>query len=159
MRTRHTTLAIGLSLALTAAGLATAALSADAKATIETRQANMKKFGAAMKGVNDELKKDAPDLSVVKTNAAAVQDLAAKEPSWFPAGTGAETGIKTAAKAEIWTDQPGFTAAAKKLETEAAKLEQLASAGDAAGAKDQTRAIAGACKGCHDKFRAPPEQH
>ena len=67
-------------------------------------------------------------------------------------------GVKTAAKAEIWTDAAGFTAAVSKLQDETAKLQTVATAGDIDAIKAQARATAGACKNCHDTYRAS-EQH
>lgn len=57
------------------------------------------------------------------------------------------------AKADIWRDAAGFTAAASNLQAQATKLNQLAAAGDMEGVKAQVRLTGGACKGCHDKYR------
>jgi cytochrome c556 len=93
-------------------------------------------------------------MAAIATNAAAIRGLAPKITTWFPKGTGPESGVKTEAKAEIWKDATGFAAAARRLEPEAAKLEALARAGDVAGARAQVRVVGGTCKGCHDKFKA-----
>ena len=37
--------------------------------------------------------------------------------------------------------------------TEAAKLAELADAGDAEGFAAQVKSVGGTCKGCHDDFR------
>jgi cytochrome c556 len=146
-----------LSAAVCAAALALAggaALAAvNAKAVIETRESNFKTMGKAMKAMNDGLKADAPDMAAIAANAATIRGFAPKISTWFPKGTGPEAGVKTEAKAEIWTDPAGFAAAASRLEPEAAKLETLARAGDVAGARAQFRIVGGTCKGCHDKFR------
>ena len=107
-----------------------------------------------MKTMNDNLKSDSPDLAVIASNAATIRGLAPKVTTWFPKGTGPESGVKTEARAEIWTDGAGFAAAARRLEPEAAKLEALARAGDLAGVRAQVRVVGGTCKGCHDKFKA-----
>jgi cytochrome c556 len=122
------------------------------------RQAHFKEQNAAFKAINDELRKDAPDKAVITANATKIKAMAADLPSWFPKGSGPETGLKTAAKAEIWTDAEGFAAAAAKLQEETVKLEQVTMAGDVDAIKAQVRATGGACKNCHDKFRAP-DQH
>jgi cytochrome c556 len=153
----HRSIAWIAAVALTASavGLASVAVGADAKTTIETRQANMKKMGADMKALNDELKKDSPDLGVVRTSATDAEALANKLDSWFPKGTGTETGVKTAAKPEVWSDTAGFATSAHKLDVEAIRLQQIAAAGDIQGLKAQPKEISAACKACHDKFRAP----
>lgn len=122
------------------------------------RHENYKQVGGAFKAINDELKKDAPSSAVLVPAATKLKDLAAKAPSWFPKGSGAESGFKTAAKPEIWSDAPGFAAALAKFSTETTKLQQFAAANDIDGMKGQVRATGGACKGCHDNYRVP-EQH
>lgn len=122
------------------------------------RHGNFKTQGAAFKAVLDELKKDTPDMAVVNTNASKLKASADALPSWFPKGSGPESGTKTDAKAEVWTDAAGFANAAHKFQVEAGKLQQLASAGDIAAIKGQAKAVGGACKGCHEKYRVP-EQH
>ncbi|MFZ4066858.1 MAG: c-type cytochrome [Phenylobacterium sp.] len=134
-----------------AGGAALAAV--NAKAVIETREANFKSMGKAMKAMNDGLKADTPDMAAIAANAATIRSLAPKISTWFPKGTGPEAGVKTEAKAEIWTDPAGFAAAASRLEPAVAKLETLARAGDVAGARAQVRVVGGTCKGCHDKFK------
>jgi cytochrome c556 len=129
-----------------------AATDAGVKAA-ETRHANFKQQGAAFKAINDELKKDTPDKTVIAANATKLATLAAQLPSWFPKGSGPESGAKTHAKAAVWTDAAGFAEAAKRLQTEAPKLQQVAATGDLEAIRAQVRATGGACKACHDKFR------
>jgi len=143
---------MALAAGLCLAGGAVAAV--NAKAVIEAREANFKTFGKSMKTMNDNLKSDSPDLAVIASNAATIRGLAPKVTTWFPKGTGPESGVKTEARAEIWSDPAGFAAAARRLEPEAAKLEALARAGDLAGVRAQVRVVGGTCKGCHDKFKA-----
>jgi cytochrome c556 len=118
------------------------------------RQAHFREQAAGFKAINDELKKDAPDKAVILANAAKIKGTAAALPTWFPKGSGPETGLKTAAKAEIWTDAEGFDTAAAQLQAETAKLEQLAMAGDLDAIKAQDRAVGAACGACHSKYRA-----
>jgi cytochrome c556 len=156
------TLTISLALAT---GLAGAALAQDAAPTtpggkaVLTRQAHYKELGKAFGGIGAELRKDAPDKAAIAANATTAANLAKDLPSWFPKGSGPEAGVKTAAKAEIWTDAAGFAAAVSKLQAETTKLQQVASAGDIDAIKAQVRATGGACKACHDAYRAPAEQH
>jgi cytochrome c556 len=74
-------------------------------------------------------------------------------PTWFPRGSGVEAWPKSEAKANIWTDAAGFTAAATASRNEVNKLNALAVAGDWAGVRNQIRATGGTCKGCHDTYR------
>ena len=154
---------IRMALAVGAALAATAALAADpapapapttpgGKAVV-ARQAHYRELNGAFKTLNDQLKADAPDKAALAAAAGKMKALGADLPSWFPKGSGPEAGVKTAAKAEIWTDAEGFAAAATKLQAETAKLSDLAAAGDIEAIKVQARATGGACKGCHDKYR------
>ena len=69
-----------------------------------------------------------------------------------------ESGVKTDAKAEVWSDAAGFAAASNKFQVEASRLQLLAIAGDLPGMKGQARAVGGSCKGCHDKYRVPEKK-
>jgi cytochrome c556 len=122
------------------------------------RHQNFKQQGAAFKAVLDELKKDAPDMAVISTNATKLKTLSTQLPSWFPKGSGSESGFKTDAKAEVWTDAAGFAAAARNFQGETAKLQQFASANDLAGVKGEVKAVGAACKACHDKYRVPEKK-
>jgi cytochrome c556 len=143
--------------------LAGAALAADppppAAATpagqaLLARQAHFREQSAGFKAIGDELKKDAPDRAAIAANVTKIKGTAEALPSWFPKGSGPETGLKTAARAEIWTDAEGFDAAATVLQAETVKLEQLAMAGDLDAIKTQYRAVGAACGACHAKYRA-----
>jgi cytochrome c556 len=158
LKTTLTALALFASLAGAAIAADPAPPPAPAPATpggkaVVARQAHYRELNAAFKAVNDQLKADAPDKAVLAASAAKMKALGADLPSWFPKGSGPEAGVKTAAKAEIWTDAEGFAAAATRLETETAKLSDLATAGDLDAIKAQARATGGACKACHDKYR------
>jgi cytochrome c556 len=150
-------LALALVVGLAAGGTALAAV--DAAKVEHDRLESYKKIGGAFKAISDQLKADKPDTGAIAAQAHAVHDLAAQIPSWFPAGSGPEAGIKTRAKAEIWTDKAAFATAAKGLETESAKLETIARGGDLDAIKAQFKATGGACKTCHDKFRGPELAH
>jgi len=136
---------------------ATPAATADAGATpadvagfMKTRHENYEDLGKNFKVLMDATKTDAPDMAAVTAAAAKVKGYADQMGTWFPAGTGPETGIETEAKAEIWTDRATFDAAVTRLQGEAAKLAAVT---DAAGLKAQFPATGAACKNCHDQFR------
>lgn len=156
-------LAVTAALGAAIAGAALAAETQPAPTTpggkaLVARQAHFKEQGAAFKAIADELKKDTPDKAVIAANATKIKGTAAALPSWFPKGSGPETGLKTAAKPDVWTDAADFEAAAMKLQAETTKLADIAAGGDLDAIKAQFRATGGACKNCHDKFRVP-EQH
>ena len=153
---------IGVALLAVAAGLSMAGVASaqdsPGQAAAKARHDHFKQMGRAFKGINDQLKTDAPDMGVVKANAATVKALSVQLPSWFPAGSGPQNGVKTEAKAEAWTDVAGFAKAAEAYRTEAARLDMVANGpADLAALKGQFRATGGTCKGCHDKYRVPDE--
>lgn len=70
----------------------------------------------------------------------------------FPEGSG--TGAPTEAKPEIWADFADFSAKMKDLERESAALAAVSKGGDEAAIKAQFALTGGACKACHDKYKA-----
>jgi cytochrome c556 len=130
-----------------------AAPATDPASVIKARQDNLKKFGAANRAMADELKKPAPDMAVFQTSAATISALAPDLINWFPAGTGAEAGVKTAAKPEVW-DQPDlFKEKHAAFAAEAAKFQTTVNSGDMEAIKLGVPALGATCRGCHEVFR------
>jgi cytochrome c556 len=129
---------------------------ADVPAFMKTRHDNYEALGKNMKVLMDNMKAATPDMAAVTAAAAEVKKTADVMGTWFPAGTGPETGIKTGAKANIWTDRSTFDAAVVKLQAEATTLAGVT---DAAGFKAQFPKTGGACKNCHDTFREEEKDH
>lgn len=139
-----------LVLALSAAGAAGAAGVQDA---IDARHAHFKAMGADFKAVNEMLRSGTTAAATVLPKIHDVQAAARQLPGWFPAGSGPDSGLKTHAKAEIWSDPAGFRAADAALVAQLDKLEQIAVKGDMAGAAEQARTAGQACGACHAKYR------
>lgn len=133
---------------------AIAAMSAYAAASdvIKERQQGLKSLGEAFKTVRDELA-GGKDMAKIRTASATISKVANSMEHWFPAGSGGEAGVKTAAKPEIWKDTATFNSARKRLVDEAAKFSQAANSGDLAAVRGGVPALGGACKNCHDNFR------
>jgi len=135
---------------------ATAALAAvDAAKAYEARHDQFHTIAGAFKAIMDGLKAEKPDTAAIAAKAKTIEGLAHQIPSWFPVGTGAESGVKTRAKPEIWSDAAGFAAAAKNLETQSAALAAIAASGDLVAISTQAKAMGGACGACHTKYRGP----
>jgi len=66
--------------------------------------------------------------------------------------------VKTDAKPDVWKEWTKFEEKAKGLETESAKLAEIAAGGDLKAIGGQMQKVGGACKACHDDFRKPKEQ-
>ncbi len=141
---------------LVPAGLALASAAAtQPKVMIQARQLGMKQVGQSFKRINDQVRSGSPDAALVKASAGQLATLAAKVPRWFPAGTGPDTGVKTAAKREIWTraadfrsEAAAFAAATRNLAAAAAKSS------DPGVLEPQIRRVGGTCKSCHTAFKA-----
>jgi cytochrome c556 len=140
--------------ALLAAGTLFLVAAVDPHTVIPARQAGMKDVGRTFKGINDQLKSSAPDAKALKDGSAHLADLARQVPSWFPAGTGPEAGIKTAAKADIWTQPADFRAKAVALATATRALaDGAARSSDPAVLTPLVREVGGACKACHTTYK------
>lgn len=120
---------------------------------ITARQDNLKKMGAANRAMADELKKATPDVAVFKTNADLIAGLAPDLINWFPAGTGMESGIKTAAKAEIWSQPDQFKAAHARFVAESAKFQATVATGDLAAIGTGVEELGLSCRNCHQVNR------
>ena len=123
--------------------------------TIRMRQANYKQMGGAVKGINDQLAADAPAMPEIRRHAATLAGHARNVLTWFPHGTGAEAGVRTRAKPEIWSDPRGFRVAGANLLVAARGLDAAARRGDVEGVRTALPTLRRACAGCHDGFRGP----
>ncbi|MDP3489521.1 MAG: cytochrome c [Phenylobacterium sp.] len=148
-------LAAALALATGAllAGASPAVAESAAERAVAARQAGFKQIGAAFKGVNDELRARKPDLAVVAAAAARLEGHATQLPTWFPRGSGPESGAETGARAAVWSDAAGFADAAANLRTQSQRLNVLAREGDLAALRKQAGQVAAACKTCHTAYR------
>jgi len=72
---------------------------------------------------------------------------------WAAFGEGTDVG-ETKAKPDIWKQNAKFKEAAEKFQAESVKLAAAAKAGKEDAFKAAFSATAGACKSCHDDFRA-----
>ncbi|MDO8900191.1 MAG: cytochrome c [Phenylobacterium sp.] len=124
-----------------------------AERAVTTRQAGFKQIGAAFKAVNDGLRGGKPDMAAVAAAAGRLETHAGHLPTWFPRGSGPESGARTEARAEVWGDAAGFADAAANLRTQTARLTALAQGGDVAASRTQAVQVAAACKACHTKYR------
>ncbi len=119
---------------------------------IKQRQELMKANGAAAKALTEMVKGEKPyDQSAAHQAAMTINNNSKKIPSLFPAGSGSEAGVKTAALPKIWQDKSDFDAKAKALEEASAKL---VAANDEAGIKAQFGNVGKTCGGCHQDYRA-----
>ncbi len=156
-RTRCATLLALAGLCVLTGGSPGAAASeepASPQAVIETRRASFKKMGAAMKGIVEQLKTDAPDNARLVTAAQVISSGAEELLHWFPAGSGTEAGIETDALPYIWKDRAKFESIANRLLPESKTLAAAISGKDLAAIRTQVKVVAEVCSSCHHSFRA-----
>ena len=132
---------------LTATILGTACLPASA-GVIEERKANFKANNASMRAIGGALGEG--DFATVTAEAQKIADWAAVMPDYFPEGS--DTG-DTSARASIWENFEGFTAAAKSNHNAALTLLVAAEAGDIDAAQAALGEVGGTCKACHQQFK------
>jgi cytochrome c556 len=140
-------------LIVTIAGLALAQ-GVSAADTVKARQQGLKALGAAFKVIRDELRGGTPDAEKVHAAAAEIAKAASAISGWFPQGSGPETGVKTDAKREIWSDAAGFASARDAFVQEAGRATtQFAGASSQSAWGEAAAALGQTCKECHDKYR------
>lgn len=139
---------------IAALALPVAALAASPK-IYKARHDNFEAMGRAMKATADQFKSGAPDLAVIKTNAAVLAGAAPKVAGFFPKGTGVEGNPKSEALPAIWEKPTDFAAANKKLVDATKAYEAAAATGNLDQIKAAFGAVGGSCKNCHETFRKP----
>lgn len=150
-------LALCAAIVLATAGVARA----DGPNLIEIRQTGMDLQAGTFAGIN-AVAAAKGDVKTLEVRAKAIQRFAALIPTLFPKGseTGSNVAIdapygrNTNALPKIWSDMAGFQNAAAELGQAAAKLAELAKAGDADGLAAQIKVVGGTCAACHNTYRA-----
>jgi cytochrome c556 len=146
-----------VALASVAVAAATLSLSAAAQTpqerAIQYRQGIFKGMGWHMGNMTAQVKGEKPYNKDDFLKSATFVDQLGRMP-WEGFGPGTDKGAPTKAKADIWSDQTKFREAQNKLAGETSKLVQAASTGNMDQIKGQFGAVGGACKNCHDSFRA-----
>lgn len=135
-------------------GLASAAM-ADAKASIEAREACMKANGGMMKVMVPVIKGQKPyDKAAIDAAIAATEAACSGWANWWGEDTKPGGAVKTEAKLEIWTDPKGFEAAGGAYMT---ALNAVKASADEASFKAAFPGLGKSCQGCHEKFRQADE--
>jgi cytochrome c556 len=154
LRLARTGVILGSLVALAVGGCASSSKSATMGTgdPVAERQRLMKNVGANWADIQAKVKAGAPDT--VAVNAESLSLHAQRIPGLFPPGSLTD---KSKAKPEIWQKWPEFESTAKKMETEAARLQSTAAAGNGQGSEDIIKDFGrNACGACHTPFRVPP---
>ena len=131
--------------------------SQNAAAAITARQTHYKEIGKSTKGVFDELKKPEPSIPAIQGYARAIAVYGPQIGTWFPHGSGSEAGMKTAAKAEIWSKPQDFAKAVDGFKVETAAFYAVTQRGDLNAIRAEAPKLGATCKSCHEEFRVRDE--
>ena len=91
------------------------------------------------------------NADVVSRNATYLENLAQMPWDGFHDST---KGEKSRALPETWSQKAKFDELAQRLQSETAKLGEMARAKNEAGVKEQYAAVGKVCGACHEGFRA-----
>ena len=153
-RTASTTLKSRISVIAAAAAFASVAAYAATPVEIQKeRHEHYEALGDAFKSVRDN-SKGSPDFAALDKAMVVIEKATVNQGQWFPKGTGPEAG-KTRALPEIWSKPAEFTAAQKVFADKVVPLAAAVKAKDVDAVGKTFREVGGACKNCHDTFRAP----
>jgi cytochrome c556 len=120
---------------------------------MKARHDGMVAIGDANKAAHRALAGSSPDLPTVRSSAARIAQLSHDASGWFPQGTGPDV-AKTGAKPDIWQSPEDFAAKLRSFQSAAAAFNAAASGSDVAAMNARYSELGGACKACHDKYRA-----
>ncbi len=135
--------------------LVTVSASAALAGALEDRQALMKQFGGTGRILGPMAKGTTPyDAMTANAQLQILVDGAAKMPGLFPPGSDMDSATtKSMALPTVWTDMPGFKAAAAKLGTDA---KAAMAATDQASFTTAYAVVQSDCGACHKTYRAAP---
>lgn len=140
-----------------AAGNAATTIAPDIAAVMHARHEHYEEMGKAMKGISTELKSGSPSVEAIRRHADLIAGYGPQLLTWFPEGSGPESGRETRAKSEIWSDAATFRERGEAFQAASARFAQIAGSGDVAAIRAAVGDLGQTCKNCHDRFRAPED--
>jgi len=143
----------GVMIAL-ASGLVFAPAFAVSADIVKSRIDSYRELGAAFKAVNDGLRGGDVQAVLIAQSARQIRNAAKAQYQLFPAGSGPRAGVKTNAKAEIWTKPKPFRAAQDAFSVAADRFYAAATKGSPATIRAEAAKLGATCKACHDQFRS-----
>lgn len=142
---------LGATLSFTAV---VAAQSVNPAGSIQNRVNRYREVGAAYKTLTDQAKAGAIVKLTARIAARNIAQAAKDQYSWFPKGSGPESGTKTKAKSAIWSEPAKFRRAQDDFQTQAILMQKAVETGNLAEIKKQTASLGRSCKACHTSYRA-----
>jgi cytochrome c556 len=137
-----------------ATALGVVGVAASSTDVIKDRQHAMENVKDAMMTLAAIAKGEAPfDATVVKKNAATMEDHLRKASTLFPEGS-AQGDVETWAKAEVWSDHADFVV---KFKAAQAAAESLKSVTEESAFRPALGKLGNSCKSCHQTYRRPKQ--
>jgi len=125
------------------------------EAVIEYRRSVMTMVGWNFGPMSAMVKGKIPfDANEFAKHAERIEFLAPQALEGFAKGSDKAKGAETDAKPEIWTNFEDFKSKLNDLIEQSKALSAVAKTGDEAKMKEQFKKLGGACKACHDKYKA-----
>jgi cytochrome c556 len=124
-----------------------------AERTIEYRQSALYLLGWNIGPIAAMVKGEIPfDQQALELRASRLAQIAPMIAEGFPPDS--QSGAPTKARPEIWQNMDDFRAKAAELERVTARFAETARTGDRKQIGAGLGEVGGACKACHDKYRA-----
>jgi len=148
-----TVLAAGIWGAPGPAGAQSASKPSAPEQQIEQRQAQMKRYGGAVRVLTQYVRQNQGSLQDVQAASATIEEVSRNLSQMFPAGSQQGVG-NSKAKPEIWQQPAKLEDVVKGMQTASATLSKAAASNDPEQIKAAFGRVGQACGACHEVFRA-----
>lgn len=119
---------------------------------VKYRQSALSVMSNHMGRINAQLKSPQPNMQVIQNSAALVETISRLP--WEAFVPGSENVGNTKALPGVFKDTAKVKELADKLQAETTKLAAVSKGGDVKAIQAQFGTVGGACKACHDDYRA-----
>ncbi len=120
---------------------------------IAVRKDGFHTLGSAFKNIRDELKSSTPQPLILKLSGKQIGAAGKAIYGWFPVGSGPREGVKTEARADVWSKPAEFKSAMDAFSSQAKAFAKVSASGDVTKIGPQVGALGKTCGGCHKVFR------
>ncbi len=132
---------------------AAAAVAASPATEVRTRVAGYRALGAAFKTANDAIRRRDYSSPQLRKASARIASSARSQYRWYPISSRPASGLKTAARPEIWSNRSDFKKLQDGFTVQAKRFQSAVAGGDASKVRSEARRLGASCKSCHDRFR------
>ena len=130
------------------------ALGFDPKVLIQSRIEGFKDIGATMRQIRTQVESGDFNPESLKEQTKRLAASAKLIDSWFPEGSGSESGVFTDALDYIWQNPEKFTELKQELVERTTDFEHFAAQEEWASMESNLEPLLDTCANCHGSFRA-----